>query len=470
MMFDLDIIPPLTGIISIIIAGLIYLYIKRQPGGLPLMQELEGMIHQGTMAFLKRGYLFLSFYTLFVTLVLWFFFRDWHVPCAFISGILSSVVAIHMGVKGAARGNSRTAEAADKYGQARALTTAYFSGSITGLSVAALGLVGIGIWFWMFGECQDIVRYLSGFALGASSVAIFIRVGGGIFTKAADLGSVMAARIEPGISQDDFRNPGVIADNAGDNVGDIAGMGADLFESYVAAILSSIVIGAFMTITPGSADQSPVLHGGGQVPFTSLYITLPLLIMVAGQIGSFFGIISIKALRVKKTATALRATVIIADCIFSILSALIIWLMDAPWGVFWALFSGIICGIAMGIFAEYSASGPQALHISEQARSGPAAVVISGLAAGMRSTSLPVLVICVVIFTGHYTAGIYGLGIAAVGMLATAGVAMTVDACGSIAGNAGGISRMSGQDFSTRRIAGLDLMGNTTASIGKGFA
>jgi len=468
-MFELTIISPLAGLISMIIAGLIYFYIKRQPEGAPLMQELEVIINQGTMAFLKREYIILALFTFCVILVLRFLFRDWQTPAAFISGILSSVIVIHLGVKAATRGNSRTAEAADRSGKSRALAISYFSGSITGISVAALGLVGLGAWFWWFGKGVDIVRYLSGFAMGVSSVALFIRIGGGVFAKAADLGSDMAVRIEPGISQDDFRNPGVIAENVGDTVGNIAGMGADLFESYVAGIIASIVIGAFMTIAPGFPGHVSVPDDGDHGTF--LYIGLPLLIAVAGQISSFVGIISIKALRGRKPATALRSTIFIADSIFSLLSALIIWLMQAPWGVFWALFSGVICGIATGLLAEYSTSGPSASRISEQARSGPATVVISGLAAGMLSTSLPVLVICAVIFTGYCTAGIYGLGIAAVGMLATAGVSMTVDAYGSIAGNAGGISVISGLGVSTRRITGnLDLMGNTTAFIGKGFA
>lgn len=470
-MFDLTIISPFMGLLSIIFAGLIYLYVKRQPRGSLLMQELEGMIHEGAMAFLKKEYLFLALFAVCVVPILWFFYREWHTPGAFVSGLMSSVIAIHMGVKAATRGNSRTAAAADKSGQARALMISYFSGSITGLSVAALGLVGLGTWFWRLGGDPDIVRYLSGFAMGASSVALFVRIGGGIFTKAADLGSDMATRIEPGISQDDPRNPGVIADNVGDNVGDIAGMGADLFESYVAAIIASIAIGVYMTIAPGFQDQFPLSNGNIPDTVNSLYAGLPLLIAVAGQLSTFIGIISIKAFRGKTPATALRFTIFIADIIFALLSALVIWLMDVPWGVLWAVLSGVICGIVLGLLAEYSTSGAPASRISEQARSGPATVIISGLATGMRSTCLPVIVICAAIFTGYYTAGIYGLGITAVGMLATAGVAMTVDAYGSIADNAGGISGMSGLGSSTRRITGsLDTMGNTTAAIGKGFA
>jgi K(+)-stimulated pyrophosphate-energized sodium pump len=470
-MFESTMIAPLTGLLSLIIAGFIYLYIKKQPAGSLLMQEIEGMIHEGAMAFLKREYCALTLFIICVAPILWFFFKEWYTPCAFISGFLSSIIAVYIGVKAATRGNSRTAGAADKSGQARAVTVSYFSGSVMGLSVAGLGLLGLGAWFWKAGGDPDAVRYLSGFALGAGSVALFIRIGGGIFTKASDLGSDLAARIEAGISQDDPRNPGVIADNVGDNAVAIAGMGADLFESYVAAIIASIAIGATMMITPEFADKFSLLKDKDARTVSALFMGLPALIAVAGQISSFIGIISIKAFRGRRPAAALRSTIFIADIIFAGLAALVIGLMEMPWGILWAVISGVICGIVMGLLAEYSTSGPSASRISEQARFGPATVIISGLVLGMSSTCLPVLVICAATFTGYCAAGIYGLGITAVGMLATVGVAMTVDAYGSIAVNAGGISEMSGLGRSTRTITGsLDAIGNTTAATGKGFA
>lgn len=470
-MSEWTIIAPLMGLLSLVIAGFIYFYIQRQPQGTQLMQEIATMIHEGVVAFLKREYWALTLFIICVVPLLWFLFKEWRTPAAFVSGLMSSIIAIHMGVKAATKGNSRTAEAADKYGQARALNISYFSGSVMGLSVAGLGLLGLGAWFWKLGGDPYSARYLNGFAMGAGSVALFVRIGGGIFTKAADLGSDLAVRIEAGISQDDPRNPGVIADNVGDNVGDIAGMGADLFESYVAAIIASIAIGAAMTITPEFIEKFPLLKDRDAGTTGALFMGLPVLIAVAGQVSSFMGILSIKAFRGKRPAIALRSTIFIADIIFVALAALVIGLTGTPWGILWALISGVLCGIVLGLLSEYFTSGPPASRISEQARSGPANVIISGFVIGMRSTCLPVLAICAAVFTGYWAAGIYGLGITALGTLGTVGVAMTVDAYGSIADNAGGISDMSGLGISTRKIAdSLDTIGNTIAAMGKGFA
>jgi K(+)-stimulated pyrophosphate-energized sodium pump len=434
------------------------------------MQEVEGLIHEGAMAFLKREYSVLTLFVICVVPILWFFYREWYTPGAFISGFLCAITAVYIGVKSATRGNSRAAEAADKSGQASALTISYFSGSVMGLSVAGLGLLGLGTWCWKLGGNPDVIRYLSGFTMGASSVALFIRIGGGIFTKAADLGSGLSVRIEAGISQDDPRNPGVIADNVGDNAGDIAGMGADLFESYVAAIIASMAIGAAIT-TPEIVEKFPLLKDRDPGTVIALFMGLPALIAVAGQISSFVGIFFIKAFRGRSPAAALRSTIFIADIAFVALAALVIGFTEMPRGILWAVISGVVCGIAVGLHSEYSTSGPSASRISEQARYGPATVIISGIVLGLRSTCLPVLVICAAIFTGYFSAGLYGLGITAVGMLATVGVAMTVEAYGSIADNAGGISEMSGLGISARKITdSLDGIGNTTAAIGKGFA
>jgi K(+)-stimulated pyrophosphate-energized sodium pump len=469
-MYESTMIAPVMGLLSLIIAGVIYLYVKRQPGGTLLMQELEGMIHEGAMAFLKKECLAMSLFVICVVPLLWFFFREWYTPCAFLSGFLSSIIAVYIGVKAATRGNSRTAEAADKSGQARALAISYFSGSVMGLSVAGLGLLGLGAWCWKLGGNPDVIRYLSGFTMGASSVALFIRIGGGIFTKAADLGSGLSVRIEAGISQDDPGNPGVIADHVGDNVGDIAGMGADLFESYVAAIIASMAIGAAIT-TPEIVEKFPMLKDRDAGAVIALFMGLPVLIAVAGQISSFIGIFFIKAFHGRRPAAALRSTIFIADIAFIALAAMVIGFTGMPRGILWAVISGVVCGIAVGLLSEYSTSGPSASRISEQARYGPATVIISGIVLGLRSTCLPVLVICAATFTGYFSAGLYGLGITAVGMLATVGAAMTVEAYGSIADNAGGISDMSGLGISTRKITdNLDRIGNTTTAIGKGFA
>ena len=470
-MSDLTMIPPLAGLLSLIIAVFIYFYIKSQPRGSFLMQDLERMIHEGTMAFLKREYLVLALFTICVVPVLLFFFKEMLTPGAFLSGLLSSIIVIHVGAKAAARGNSRTAEAANKSGRPGALAISYLSGSVTGLFIGGLGLLGLGGWLWKLGGDPDIVRYLSWYAMGASFVALFVRIGGGIFAKAADLGSGLAERIEPGIFQDDPRNPGAIADNVGENVGDIAGMGADLFESYVASIIACLAIGASIAIAPESADQSLFLKDSGASDAGALYMGLPLLVAVAGQISSFIGIISIKAFRGRLSAAALRTTIFIADIIFIAILALVTGLMGMSWGLLWAMISGVICGIVLGLLAEYFTSGPPVSRISEQARSGPASVIISGLITGMSSTCLPVLAICAAVFSGYYTAGVYGLGIMAVGLIATAGIAATVDAYASIADNACGISGMSGLGASTRKIIGsLDTIGNTTADMGKGFA